>query len=89
MPKLSTTQLIARLEKRIVDLKDGASFEARDINAVLTNHQQLALKVLWGEQQALRKQHKQPKNELEKQQLGWKTIRDVRIEVYQIPNASR
>ena len=82
MPKLKTPLLIERIQQRITDLEFGAAFEARDINALLTSEQQIALKALWLEQQALRKRHKLPKNKLEKQQLGWKTIRDVRIEVY-------
>jgi hypothetical protein len=82
MPKLNSIKLVARIEKRIADLENGDAFEARDINALLTKEQQMELKILWGQQQELRKKHKPPKTAEAMRAIGWKTIRDVRIEVY-------
>ena len=82
MPKLNITHLPERLMKRIEQLERGDALEARDINALLNEKQQQALKEAWAEQQALRKQYAQPKTTAEKQQLGWKTIREVRLSIY-------
>lgn len=49
---------------------------------MLNEEQQQALKDAWAAQQALRKQHKPPKTEAEKAELGWKTIREVRLDIY-------
>ena len=82
MPKLNITHLTERLTKRIEQLEQGIALEARDINALLTDAQQQALKAAWAQQQVLRKQHRQPKTTAEKAQLGWKTIREVRLDIY-------
>ena len=82
MPKLDITHLTERLTKRIEQLEQGIAIEARDINALLTDTQQQALKAAWVKQQLLRKQHRQPKTTAEKEQLGWKTIREVRLDIY-------
>lgn len=82
MPKINITHLVGRLQQRIEQLENGEAFEARDINALLTKEQQQELKDLWAEQQALRKKHRQPKTDAEKERIGWKTIRDVRLQVY-------
>lgn len=82
MPKLNITHLPERLSRRIEQLENGEALEARDINALLTTEQQQELKEAWAIQQELRKVHKPPKTEEAKKQLGWKTIRDVRLDVY-------
>jgi hypothetical protein len=82
MPKLNITHLPERLQQRIEQLERGDALEARDINALLNNEQQQALKDAWAAQQALRKIHKQPKTEAAKQDIGWKTIREVRLDIY-------
>ena len=82
MPKLNITNLIERIGQRITDLEDGMSIEARDINVLLNEQQRNDLKEAWEAQQALRKLSKPPKTEEEKNQIGWKTIREVRLEVY-------
>lgn len=84
MPKLTVSLLIERLQQRINELEDGASFEARDINALLSDEQQIELKRLWAEQQGLRKKHRPPKSLADQQAIGWKTIREVRIEIYKM-----
>lgn len=82
MPKLNITHLPERLQKRLEQLERGEALEARDINVLLNDEQKQRLKKAWSEQQALRKKYKPPKTEAEQRKIGWKTIRDVRIEVY-------
>ena len=83
MPKLNMTQLIARIEQRISDLENGVAFEARDINSLLNEQQRSELKDAWTQQQQLRKTHKPPKTAEAVKAIGWKTIREVRLEIYQ------
>jgi hypothetical protein len=82
MPKLNITHLVGRIQERIEQLERGDALEARDINALLTKEQQQKLKDAWTVQQALRKIHKPPKSNEEAQKIGWKTIREVRLEIY-------
>ena len=82
MPKLNVTHLVGRIQERIEQLERGDALEARDINALLTKEQQQKLKDAWTVQQALRKIHKPPKSNEEAQKIGWKTIREVRLEIY-------
>lgn len=82
MPKLNITHLPERIKQRIEELERGEQLEARDINALLNKEQQQALKAAWAVQQALRKTHKLPKTEAAKQAIGWKTIREVRLDIY-------
>ena len=83
MPKLNITHLPKRLSRRIEQLENGEALEARDINALLTPEQQQELKAALAAQHELKKNHKSPpKTEEAKKQLGWKTIRAVRLEVY-------
>ena len=82
MPKLNVTHLVGRIQERIDQLDRGDALEARDINALLTKEQQQALKDAWAQQQLLRKTHKPPKSNEEAKKIGWKTIREVRLEIY-------
>ena len=82
MPKFNVTHLVGRIQERIEQLERGDALEARDINALLTKEQQQKLKDAWTVQQALRKIHKPPKSNEEAQKIGWKTIREVRLEIY-------
>jgi hypothetical protein len=82
MPKLNVTHLVGRIQERIEQLERGDALEARDINALLTKEQQQELKDAWTKQQALRKIHKPPKSIEETNKIGWKTIREVRLEIY-------
>jgi hypothetical protein len=82
MPKLNVTHLAGRIQDRIEQLERGDALEARDINALLTKEQQQKLKDAWTVQQALRKIHKPPKSNEEALKIGWKTIREVRLEIY-------
>jgi hypothetical protein len=81
MPSLDHFQTVERLEKRLQQLEGGEALEARDIKALLNDAQVAELEALWTEQQAIRKSHK-TQAKAEADGLIWKTIRDVRIEVY-------
>ena len=80
MPKLEIDQLIQKLQRRIKQLEDGELLEARDINVLLNLKQRQDLESSWSKQQTLRKTHKPSKTEEERIKIGWKTIREVRLE---------
>ena len=80
MPKLDDTHLADRLRKRIAELEADKEIAAKDIRAVLTEAQQFAIDAAWAEQQLLRK-GKRARTEQEEQELGWRTKRDIRLEV--------
>jgi hypothetical protein len=81
MPKLTQSNVVERLQKRIEQLEQGEPLEARDINALLTGEQQKTLSDAWAEQQSIRKVHR-TKASAEKVGLLWKTKTDVRLDVY-------
>jgi hypothetical protein len=80
MPKLKADQIIARLERRIAELEAGDEIAKKHILALLNDAQQQALEDALAEQVQL-KQDKRARTEDEKNALGWKTIREVRLEV--------
>jgi hypothetical protein len=80
MPKLNTDVLIQRLQGRIAELEAGAEIAIKHIRALLTDAQQQSLDDALAEQVELKKV-KRARTEEEKKALGWKTIRDVRLEV--------
>jgi hypothetical protein len=80
MPKLTADQIIARLEGRIAELQAGDEIAKKHILALLTDAQQKALEDALAAQVQL-KQDKRARTEEEKTALGWKTIREVRLEV--------
>ena len=55
MPKLSSLQILERIEERLGDLEAGKELEAREINVLLTTQQRQQLKTDWQAQQKLRK----------------------------------
>ena len=55
MPKLSSLQILERIEERLRDLEAGKELEAREINVLLTTKQRQQLKADWQAQQKLRK----------------------------------
>ena len=83
MPKLDGTHLPERLANRLNDLKSGKEVSARDIKALLDDEQVNAMHTAWSDQQALRKS-KRARNKQEELALGWKTKRDIYIEVYEL-----
>ena len=80
MPKLNTDVLIQRLQGRIEELEAGAEIAKKHILALLNDAQQKALEDALAAQVQL-KQDKRARTEEEKKALGWKTIREVRLEV--------
>jgi hypothetical protein len=82
MPKLDGTHLPGRLRERLTDLKAGKEVAARDIKALLSDEQIAAMEAAWGEQQDLRKR-KRARTKEEEKELGWKTKREIHIEVYE------
>jgi len=83
MPKINITHILERLQLRLAQLERGDALAARDINTLLTTAQRNELKAAWAAQQALRKQYTQPKTQAEIQAIGWRTIREVRIDILQ------
>jgi len=81
MPKLEIEHLIQRIQNRIKQLKNDKLLEARDINVLLNAKQLKELKSSWSKQQALRKIYKTPITEQDKKRIGWKTIREVRLDI--------
>jgi hypothetical protein len=82
MPKLDATHIAERLRSRLAELEAGAEVAAKDVRALLTSQQTAAMETAWAEQQQLRKT-KRVKTEEEKQQLVWKTKRDIQIAAFQ------
>ena len=80
MPKLNTEQLMERLERRIHQLELGEEIAAKDIKALLNVEQQQQLVDALAAQVKLKKT-KRARTDAEKQALGWKSIREVRLDV--------
>jgi hypothetical protein len=81
MPKLNGIQIVERLMGRLAQLEAGEEIAAKDIRSLLTLEQQQELEDAWNEQQELRKGKRAGTAEEEKA-IGWKTKREVRIEVF-------
>ena len=82
MPKLDGTHLPQRLRERLADLRAGKEVAARDIKALLNDEQIEAMDAAWREQQELRK-GKRARTKEEERALGWKSKREIHIEVYE------
>lgn len=80
MPKLNDTHLPDRLRRRIAELEAGEEVDKKDIRAVLTPEQIKQLDEDWAAQKILRS-GKRATTALQKKQLGWKTLGEVRLEV--------
>ena len=80
MPKLNTEQLMERLDRRIHQLELGEEIAAKDIKALLSAEQQQQLVDALAAQVALKK-NKRARTDAEKQAWGWKSIREVRLDV--------
>jgi len=80
MPKLNKVQIADRLSERLDDLRNGKEVAARDLRALLTDEQIVAIDTAWAEQQALRKL-KRARTKEEEQALGWRSKREIQIEV--------
>jgi len=82
MPKLDGTHIASRLRERLEELREGREVAPRDLRALLTNEQRVALDAVWAGQQALRKK-KRARTKEEETALGWRTKRDIHIEAYE------
>lgn len=80
MPKLDGTHILERLTKRIEQLEAGDEIADKEIRSLLNDAQRAELDSAWEQQQQLRK-NKRARTEQEQQALGWKSKRQVRIEV--------
>ena len=80
MPKLNTEQLMERIQKRIHQLELGEEVAAKDIKALLNAEQQQQLVDALAAQVELKKIQR-ARTDAEKQALGWKSIREVRLDV--------
>ena len=80
MPKLNTEQLMERIQNRIHQLELGEEVAAKDIKALLNAEQQQQLADALAAQVELKKS-KRARTDEEKQALGWKSIREVRLDV--------
>ena len=81
MPKLNGIHIFLRLAERLAQLEAGEEIAAKEIRSLLTPEQQQELEDAWKEQQELRK-GKRARTAEEEKALGWKTKREVRIEVF-------
>jgi RNA polymerase-interacting CarD/CdnL/TRCF family regulator len=82
MPKLNATHLPERIQEHLATMESGEEYDAKKDRTLLTDELRKALDDAWVTQQALRKTHKPPKAKEDKQRIGWKTIREVRIDIY-------
>ena len=81
MPKLNGLHILERLNQRLAQLEAGEEIAAKEIRSLLTAEQQQELEDAWTAQQQLRKVKRVKTTEQEKE-IGWKTKREVRIEVF-------
>lgn len=81
MPKLDGTHMPERLAKRLADLEAGKEVGPKDITALLNDEQIAAMHAAW-EEHLKQRGGKRPRTKAEKQQLGWKSKRDIHIEAY-------
>ena len=82
MPKLNNTHLPERIQEHIAKMERGEEVEAKKDKTLLNEQQQKQLKEALAQQQQLKKTHKRPKTQEEKDAIGWKEIRDVRLGIY-------
>ncbi len=82
MPKLNNTHLPQRIQEHIEKMERGEEVEAKKDKTLLNDAQQQSLKDALAHQQQLKKLHKRPKTQEEKDKIGWKEIREVRLEIY-------
>ena len=82
MPKLNNIHLPERIQEHIAKMERGEEVEAKKDKTLLNEQQQNDLKEALAQQQQLKKTHKRPKTQEEKDAIGWKEIRDVRLGIY-------
>jgi hypothetical protein len=82
MPKINNTHIAERIQEHIEKMERGEEIDIKKDKTLLDEVQQQALKDALAHQQQLKKTHKRPKTQAEKDAIGWKDIREVRIEFY-------
>lgn len=82
MPKLTDAQRYKKSREQLADLKAGKEVVRRKMEVVLSPAQLKAIDDQWDEQQKLRAKVKARTKE-QQQAAGYKTIREVHIEVYE------
>ena len=80
MPKLDETHILSRLNERLEQLVKGEEVARRELKSLLTQQQSAVWDAAWERQQELRKK-KQARTKEEEAALGWKSEREVTIEV--------
>ena len=80
MPKLNTEHLMERIQKRIHQFELREEVAAKDIKALLNAEQQQQLADALAAQVELKKIQR-ARTDAAKQALGWKSIREVRLDV--------
>jgi hypothetical protein len=82
VPKINNTHIAERIAEHIERMEHGLEVESKKDKTLLNETQQQALKNALGYQRQLKKNNKRPKTQAEKDAMGWKEIRDVRLEIY-------
>lgn len=82
MPKLSPIQKLSRIQEVIEQLERGEEVEAKKNKALLDDELLEAYEIAKENQRKIRDQYKQPKTQEEKDRIGWKSPREVRIKIY-------
>ncbi len=82
MPKINNTHIAERIAEHIERMERGLEVEAKKDKTLLNETQQHALKTALEHQRQLKKSNKRPKTQTEKDAMGWKEIRDVRLDFY-------
>ena len=82
MPKLDGMHIFERLQNRLEELRSDKEVAARDLRALLTEQQVIAMDAAWAEQQQLRKK-KRARTKEEEIALGWKSKREIQIAAYE------
>jgi len=80
MPKLDETHIEDRLRQRLEQLRNGEEVARRELESLLTAEQVEAWDAAWEQQKRLRK-HKRARTKEEEQALGWKSKREITIEI--------
>ena len=80
MPKLDGTHITERLQKRLDQLHSGKEVARRDIESLLSKEQVAAWDAAWELQKQLRKT-KRARTKEKEISFGWKSKREVTIEV--------
>ena len=82
MPKINNTHKSSRIQEHVETMERGEEVEAKKDKTLLTEKQQQTLTDALEHQKELKKTHKRPKSQADKDAIGWKEIREVRLDIY-------